>query len=171
MHPSTLGARLSRAAHDQASERAALESRAPSDELFPWNNYAARIACEIFSAVIRVGKFVLAQGTIGKIEASTTRRPCTPLTRPWVSTTDIGSSVRPMRHVHDACQTPIAALRMKASSASSSVITCSKVKPSITKLSIMYLRSGAGPSRNLATTEVMNLILLFTTPILRTRSE
>ena len=80
---------------------------------------------------------MLAQGTIGKIEASTTRRPCTPLTRPWVSTTDIGSSARPMRQVQEACQTPIAALLTNASSASSSVITWSKVKPSITKFSIM----------------------------------
>jgi hypothetical protein len=30
---------------------------------------------------------VLAHGSTGKIEASTTRRPCTPLTRPWVSMT------------------------------------------------------------------------------------
>src|SRR5215475_624235 len=68
------------------------------------------IASAIFSAVISVGKLVLAQGTTGKIEASTTRRPCTPLTRPSVSTTVIGSSVLPMRHEHEACQTPIAAL-------------------------------------------------------------
>jgi hypothetical protein len=40
------------------------------------------IAAAIFSADIRVGKLVLAQGTTGKIEASTTRRPWTPLTRP-----------------------------------------------------------------------------------------
>src|SRR5688500_11113051 len=97
----------------------------------------AVIAAEIFSADISVGKLVLAHGTTGKIEASTTRRPCTPLTRPWVSTTDIGSSGRPMRQVQEACHTPIAALRTKASSASSSFITCSKVKPSTTNLSMM----------------------------------
>ena len=43
---------------------------------------AASIASAIFSAVIRVGKLVLAQGTAGKSEASTTRRPLTPRTRP-----------------------------------------------------------------------------------------
>src|ERR1700761_842541 len=84
--------------------------------------------CIIASALIRVGKLVLAQGTTGKIEASTTRRPWMPLTRPCVSTTDIGSSSRPIRHEHEACHTPIVALRTKASSASSSFITSSKVK-------------------------------------------
>ena len=74
---------------------------------------AATIASAIFSAVISVGKFVLAHGTTGKIDASTARSPCTPLTRPCVSTTVIGSSARPMRHEHDACHTPIAALRTK----------------------------------------------------------
>ena len=91
----------------------------------------------IFSADISTGKLVLAHGTTGKIEASTTRRPWTPLTRPWLSTTAIGSSARPMRHEHEACHTPMVALRTKASSASSSFITSSKVKPSTTKLSIM----------------------------------
>src|SRR5262245_6039972 len=43
---------------------------------------AASIASAIFSAVIRVGKFVLAQGTVGNGEASTTRSPSTPRTRP-----------------------------------------------------------------------------------------
>jgi hypothetical protein len=33
------------------------------------------IASAIFSAVISTGKLVLAQGTTGKIEASTTRKP------------------------------------------------------------------------------------------------
>ena len=42
----------------------------------------ANIASLIFSAVIRVGKLVLAQGTAGNSEASTTRRPETPRTRP-----------------------------------------------------------------------------------------
>jgi len=36
----------------------------------------------IFSAVIRVGKLVLAQGTQGNSEASTTLSPVTPRTRP-----------------------------------------------------------------------------------------
>jgi hypothetical protein len=43
---------------------------------------AASIASAIFSAVIRVGKLVLAHGTAGNSEASTTRRPLTPRTRP-----------------------------------------------------------------------------------------
>src|SRR5262245_29223943 len=85
--------------------------------------HGAIIAAEIFSAVMSVGKLVLAQGTTGNTEASTTRRLCTPLTRPWVSTTDLGSSGRPMRQEQEACHTPIAALRTNASSASSSVIT------------------------------------------------
>ena len=40
------------------------------------------IAAAIFSADISTGKLVLAHGTTGKIEASTTRRPWTALTRP-----------------------------------------------------------------------------------------
>ncbi len=45
--------------------------------------YAANIASAIFSAVMSTGKFVFALGTIGKIEASTTRRPLMPpRTRP-----------------------------------------------------------------------------------------
>ena len=58
----------------------------------PYNLVHCSIVSAIFSAVISIGKFVLAHGTTGKIEASTTRRPCTPLTRPCVSTTAIGSS-------------------------------------------------------------------------------
>src|SRR4029450_2674345 len=56
------------------------------------------IAAAIFSADIRTGKLVLAHGTTGKIEASTTRRPWTPLTRPWLSTTAMGSSARARTH-------------------------------------------------------------------------
>src|SRR5258705_9515408 len=95
------------------------------------------MASAIFSAAIRVGKLVLAHGTTGKIEASTTRKPCTPLTRPCVSTTAIGSSGRPMRHEHEACHTPIAALRTKASIASSSLMPSSNGNPSTPDVSIM----------------------------------
>ena len=65
------------------------------------------IASAIFSAAISVGKLVFAHGTTGKIEASTTRKSCMPLTRPCVSTTAIGSSVRPIQREQEACQTPI----------------------------------------------------------------
>src|SRR5207237_1362836 len=120
---------------------------------------------------MRTGKLVLAHGTTGKIEASITRSPCTPLTRPCVSTTAIGSSARPIRHEQEACHTPIAALRTKASSASSSLMTCSNVKPSTMKLSIMAWRSAAGPSIRTAAMAVRTLFFVLTTPILRTRSE
>ena len=39
------------------------------------------------SAAIMTGKWVLARGNIGKIEASHTRKDSTPITRPEVSTT------------------------------------------------------------------------------------
>ena len=45
-------------------------------------NFSFRMVSAIFSAVIIVGKFVLAHGTTGKIEASTTRKPAIPLTLP-----------------------------------------------------------------------------------------
>ena len=82
----------------------------------------------------------------------------------------MGSSVRPMRQVQEACHTPIAAWRTKASNASSSVMTWSKVKPSTTKLSIMNRLSAAGPSRHCATIRVRTLFLVLTTPMARTRS-
>ena len=80
----------------------------------------ARMASAHFSAVISTGKFVLAHGTTGKIEASTTRSPSTARTRPAGSVTAIGSSSLPIRHVQEACHTPTAALRTNASSCSSS---------------------------------------------------
>src|SRR5215207_8732924 len=68
-----------------------------------------KMASAIFSAAISVGKFVLAHGTSGKIEASTTRKASTPRTRPWLSVTAIGSPSAPMRQLQEACQVPIAA--------------------------------------------------------------
>src|SRR6476646_9219620 len=92
------------------------------------------IPSAIVSAVMRVGKLVLAQGTRGKIEASTTRRPSTPRTRPCASVTAMGSPSAPIRQLQEACHTPIAALRTNASQASSSPITSSNLKPSVMKL-------------------------------------
>src|ERR1700744_6413192 len=51
----------------------------------------AKIASAIFSAVISTGKLVLAQGTTGNTEASTTRRPSTPRTRPAGSGIAVGA--------------------------------------------------------------------------------
>ena len=48
----------------------------------PSGQAVASIASAIFSAVIKVGKLVLAQGTVGNSDASTTRNPLTPRTRP-----------------------------------------------------------------------------------------
>ncbi len=47
----------------------------------------ALIAAEIFSASMMVGMLVLPRGTVGMIEASTTRNPAMPSTRPLVSVT------------------------------------------------------------------------------------
>ena len=57
------------------------------------------IAAEIFSATMMVGMLVLARGTVGMIEASTTRRPSKPRTRPTRSTTASRSVEAPIRHV------------------------------------------------------------------------
>jgi len=75
------------------------------------------IASAIFSAIITVGMLVLAVGSVGINEASTTRRLPMPITRPPVSTTDSGSSSRPMRQVPDACHSPTTFLRTCSSSA------------------------------------------------------
>ena len=52
---------------------------------------------------------MFAQGTAGKIEASTTRSPCTPRTSPDGDVTAIGSSSDPIRQEHEQCQTPTVA--------------------------------------------------------------
>ena len=75
-----------------------------------------------------------------------------------------------MRQVQVACQTPIAAFRMKSSSASSSRINSSNLCPSTMTFSIIIRRSQGGPSSNLAITSVIILFLGLTTPILRTLS-
>ena len=56
-----------------------------------------RIRSAARSAIAIVGAFVLPRGTVGMTEASTTRRPSTPRTRSWESTTDVSSV--PMRQV------------------------------------------------------------------------
>ena len=58
-----------------------------------------RILSAIFSAIMMVGAFRLPVTISGMIDASTTRRPCTPCTRPWPSTTAISSS--PILQEHD----------------------------------------------------------------------
>ena|ERR1051326_871553 len=63
----------------------------------------ARIRAAICSAIMTVVIWVLARGTSGMIDASTTRRPSTPITRPSESTTDRGSSTGPIRQVPTAC--------------------------------------------------------------------
>src|SRR5262249_28253673 len=67
-------------------------------------SHSALIWSESFSAAMSTGIWVTPEGTLGKIEASTTRRPCTPCTRPFESTTEPRSSARPMRQVpHQWC--------------------------------------------------------------------
>src|SRR3954462_7986471 len=130
----------------------------------------AKMASAIFSAVIRTGKLVLAQGTCGNTEASTTRNPPTPRTRPAGSVTAIGSSSDPIRQEQVACHVPTAARRTKASQASSSVITSCSVTPSMTYFSIRYFRRPAWLSSALANTSVISLFSGLSRPPCRTLS-
>src|SRR5690606_35724305 len=56
-----------------------------------------RIRSEARSAIMIVGALVLPPINEGITDASITRRPCTPLTRNWLSTTQVSSL--PMRQV------------------------------------------------------------------------
>jgi hypothetical protein len=56
------------------------------------------------SAIPIVGRFVLARGIVGKMDASATTRFVAPWTRPVESTTAQGSSERPARQVPTGCQ-------------------------------------------------------------------
>ena len=59
----------------------------------------AMIQRAAFSAIISVGLLVLPLVMVGITLASTTRRPSTPRTRKWLSTTAAGSDAAPMRAV------------------------------------------------------------------------
>ena len=61
-----------------------------------------------------------------------------------LSVTAIGSPSAPMRQVHEACQTPIAAFRTNASSVSSSRMQSANLKPSMMTFSTRYVRSACG---------------------------
>ena len=54
---------------------------------------------DAFSAIISTEALRLADGMVGMIEASTTRRPSRPRTRSWSSTTAVGSLSGAMRQV------------------------------------------------------------------------
>ena len=58
-----------------------------------------RIRSDALSAIIRVEALRLAEIIRGMIEASITRRLCSPCTRNWSSTTAQGLSAGPMRQV------------------------------------------------------------------------
>lgn len=55
------------------------------------------------SASIMVGKPVATDGTSGQIDAWTTRNPAIPRTRPWLSTTAVGSPSTPIGTVEVGC--------------------------------------------------------------------
>jgi 4-amino-4-deoxy-L-arabinose transferase-like glycosyltransferase len=83
-------------------------------------NAGAAIAAEIFSATMMVGMLVLARGTVGISDASTTRRPSMPCTRPAGSTTASRSSAGPIRQVPATWNMPATFCRICSASPSSS---------------------------------------------------
>ena len=118
----------------RSQRRSLIWADAPPKGCAPTQFARSAIASAIFSAVISVGKLVLAQGTSGKIEASTTRRPSTPRTRPCVSVTAMGSPSAPMRRCrrHATHRSPPCARTPRARRRR--CITSSNVKPSVMKL-------------------------------------
>ena len=107
-----------------------------------------RMSSAIFSATIMVGKLVLAQGTTGKIEASTTRKSVH-ATHP---ARGIGHRHRivaaPMRQEQEQCQTPTAA-SLDVGLQRLVIVEClNSPADSMTKLRITNWRRNAGPSIN-----------------------
>ena len=119
-HRSAAGANPGRRSHRLDEECA----RAAGVRALPRRNACSDarqpIAAEIFSATMMVGMLVLARGTVGMIEASTTRSPSKPRTRPAVSTTASGSFAAPIRQVPATWNMPATFWRMCSASASSS---------------------------------------------------
>src|SRR5712691_11980025 len=76
------------------------------------------------SAIMIVVALVLERVTLGMIEASTTRKPWIPCTRPYWSTTAMWSDAGPILHVPDVwCALP-AVFNSQASSAASEAKSC-----------------------------------------------
>ncbi len=71
---------------------------------------SSRMRAAIRSPTIMVGRLVLAQGTLGKIEASQTRNPSTPITLPFASTNCHG--IVPASHAIGAGDVPMAEHRI-----------------------------------------------------------
>lgn len=63
---------------------------------------ACIITSAAFSAMIMIGAWMKEPGILGKTDASTTRRPLTPLTSKLVFNTAIASSSAPIGFVHEA---------------------------------------------------------------------
>lgn len=90
------------------------------DRLSGTRGLPARMNLDARSAIIITGALVLTETSRGMIDASATRKPCTPRTRSSLSTTAILSVAGPIRAVPAGWSTDLAVRRTKSRKASSS---------------------------------------------------